>query len=39
MKAIKEATYEELTETGGLTPKVAENVLEFFAAGDGDLDK
>ena len=39
MKAIKEATYEELTETGGLPPKVAENVLEFFAAGDGDLDK
>ena len=39
MKAIKEATYDELVGTGGLTPKVAENVLEFFAAGDGDLDK
>lgn len=39
MKAIKEATYDELVGTGGLTHKVAENVLEFFAAGDGDLDK
>ena len=38
MKAIKEATYEELMETGGMNSKVAESVVEFFAAADSDLD-
>ena len=38
MKAIKEAGYEELMKTGGLNSKVAESVVEFFAASDGNLD-
>ena len=38
MKAIKEASYEELMETGGLNSKVAESVVEFFASHDSDLD-
>ena len=39
MKAIKEASCEELMETGGLNSKVAESVVEFFASSEGDLDK
>ena len=39
IKAIKEATYEELLETGGMNAKAAESILEFFAVRDGNLDK
>jgi excinuclease ABC subunit C len=31
IKAIKNATYDELMEVDGMTSKAAESVLEFFA--------
>ena len=34
IQAIKNATYEELTETEGMNAKAAESVLEFFAKAD-----
>ena len=39
IKAIKEASYEELAETEGMNAKAAESIVEYFAAADSNLDK
>ena len=36
IKAIKNATYEELLEVDGMTGKAAESVMEFFAGREGE---
>ena len=36
IRAIKNATYEELMEVDGMTSRAAESVLEFFAGTDSE---